>query len=513
MALRFETEELDDDTIHYLRTVRELEGEGMPGIYLDAGAAGIQNQWLFGCGAIGGVALVFATFIMVVVGSLTDPVNTALLQTAGFLLGGWLVVAWVRVLIGRQRSDYVGHFKFVDPLYVWHGTGRGIWVTPIEGLRSAYVDHNHNNEGNYTGSNVTIRLGDEREVVTLKSMARAEQVTAYLEAVAELRDLSPIDRGYRAKGIADLDEEEMLARVEALVRGEVVHDDDRRGRRRADEHREVDAIPEPHKVRTNVLGWWPYPAMFAVALVTFFTCKGVAGLQRDQAFYNEVKDKRPPDLRAYLVDPRNTRYRPEVQKKLDTFHEQAATRIRNSAGGSPELKNGVADIADGLKKTTTPIVLIGFKGTHQAAPGQEGVFAGERLKTRQRAMSKALAEYLVLVIGDDLALYADAAGGAPPHIEIGYEIKPVAAGAESGYVCKWTVTLRGDPAGGGKAHVFQTEKRATGAFNPNPDQLVQRLHDEFLNEIKANLPRSNPFVAVPGMPRIPAPPAPGLPFK
>ena len=53
-----------------------------------------------------------------------------------------------------------------------------------------------------------IRVGDEKIHLPVKSMGRAEQVTAYLEAVAEMVDLDVIDRGYRAKGIADQDEED-----------------------------------------------------------------------------------------------------------------------------------------------------------------------------------------------------------------------------------------------------------------------------------------------------------------
>jgi hypothetical protein len=497
MALRFETEELDDATVQYLRTVRELEGEGMPGIYLDAGAAGLTTDWVFGCGAACGLGVLFLTLI-VTWASLSDPVNTAMLQTAGFLLGGWLILAWFRVLIGKQRSDYVGHFKFIDPLYVWHAAGRGVWVTPLEGLRSASVEHCYNNEGNYTSSLVVIRVGEGQERLALKSMARAEQVAAYLESVAEMRDRSPIDRGYRAKGIADLDEDEMRDRVEALITRGMLPDEGPRGRRRADERREVNAIPEPHKVRTDILGWWPYPTLLAGGLVLFFMFKGLAGVTRDQASYDEVKDRRPPELRSYLVDPRNTRYRAEVQKKLDKYHEEAALRIRRLPGGGPEVKAGLADIVDALKKTTTPVILIGFKGKAQARPGEEGAFRADALKKSQKDASKSLAQLLLPVVGEDLALYADAEEGASPHIEIGYDIQPVVEAGGGNYRARWTVTLRGDPPGG-KAHVFQTDK--TSSRFPGAVALKD-LHTQLVNDLKTQLSTTgNPFLPGPGMPR------------
>src|SRR5262245_28037462 len=118
MEQRYEVEELDDDTIDYLRQARESEGEGMPGLYLDARQARLGTAtlpiWAAVCGPI---ILVFTLFLTW--GSTDDPTSTALLMTAGAFLGLWLLFAAFRCLVARSRDDYIGHFKYIDPLYIW----------------------------------------------------------------------------------------------------------------------------------------------------------------------------------------------------------------------------------------------------------------------------------------------------------------------------------------------------------------------------------------------------------
>src|SRR5437762_1258628 len=102
MTQRFESEELDGASLEYLRTAHRHKGEGMPGIYLDHKAGQLPSAWMPGCGAIVGAVLVVVTLFMTW-GSLADPINTAMLQTAGLFLGVWLMVAWVRSRAARSR--------------------------------------------------------------------------------------------------------------------------------------------------------------------------------------------------------------------------------------------------------------------------------------------------------------------------------------------------------------------------------------------------------------------------
>src|SRR5690242_9932986 len=123
MPLRFEAEELDIQTVDYLRRARELEGEGMPGVYLNASEAGIGGAWVPGVGAGCGFGVLLLTLLLAWASS-SPPTGVALLLTAGLMMGGWLILFGVRALIARQRKDYIGFFKYVDPLFVYEGAGR-----------------------------------------------------------------------------------------------------------------------------------------------------------------------------------------------------------------------------------------------------------------------------------------------------------------------------------------------------------------------------------------------------
>src|SRR5438093_98093 len=121
---RFEAEELDSASLEYLKTVRARCGEGTPGIFLDERSAGLTAGQLPMWGAVVGAGLFLLSLLIVWLVIFHDPLNVAMLATGLFFLGGWLIVAWPRSLLDRRRSDYLGHFKYFDPLYFWFATGR-----------------------------------------------------------------------------------------------------------------------------------------------------------------------------------------------------------------------------------------------------------------------------------------------------------------------------------------------------------------------------------------------------
>src|SRR5215210_3744558 len=94
MATTFNFEELDEATHDYLVAVRDAEGAGSPGVFV------ATKDALPGCGCIAGpivIAVTLAATLTTWAGVIyDDPVGVALLQTAGLLLGGWLLVAGFR---------------------------------------------------------------------------------------------------------------------------------------------------------------------------------------------------------------------------------------------------------------------------------------------------------------------------------------------------------------------------------------------------------------------------------
>src|SRR3954454_1535487 len=94
MSQKFVFEELDGATREYLLSVRAAEGEGSPGVFAPTSSA------MAGCGLIGGPVVIGLTLVLTLTSWVDvvykDPTRVAFLQTAGLVLGGWLLFAGVR---------------------------------------------------------------------------------------------------------------------------------------------------------------------------------------------------------------------------------------------------------------------------------------------------------------------------------------------------------------------------------------------------------------------------------
>src|SRR5260370_30533355 len=103
-----------------------------------------------------------------------------MLRRALVVLGGWLIVAWLRVKVARGRDSYVGHFKYVDPLYLWEGTGTGVVVTPLHRLQEARCRHEYASHGSYASSNVRIVMEEAAIDVKGKSEGLGEALESFV---------------------------------------------------------------------------------------------------------------------------------------------------------------------------------------------------------------------------------------------------------------------------------------------------------------------------------------------
>src|SRR5262245_44602744 len=130
MTEKFRLEELDHDTRDYLRLAREQDGRGLPGFYL-------------GQTDVGPVAGIIAGFVVIVITVLITfpptgpPAKEAMLQTAGFLLGGWLILAAFRVWAAGKSGRYAGHFVYADPNFLYDANRSTLNVTELADLRGA----------------------------------------------------------------------------------------------------------------------------------------------------------------------------------------------------------------------------------------------------------------------------------------------------------------------------------------------------------------------------------------
>src|SRR5262245_13698590 len=180
MSTTFHFEELNHETRDYLQAARERQGKGMPGIY----CAKSNNLPLIG--VLAGFGIIILT-VLVTMPPTLPPTKEACLQTAGFLLGGWMIVAAMRVWMSGKTGKYGGHFVYADPDNLYVGKGGVIEITDLVELRDAKAVQNFN-EGKYTGTDITVRVGKQRTTVQVKDEERGRRLTVFLNAVCYMRD-------------------------------------------------------------------------------------------------------------------------------------------------------------------------------------------------------------------------------------------------------------------------------------------------------------------------------------
>jgi hypothetical protein len=450
---RYEAEELDRDTLEYLRLARERHGRGLPGIFLDARQARLYAAYLPWWGLGCGPALILLTLLLTW-GSLSDPVGVALFQTGGILLGGWMLVAALRCLAARASSNYLGDFKYIDPLYIWHGTGTGVWVEPIDMLLGADAQHSYDEHGNYKHSTVRVRLADQKLDLDVYGQGRAEQIEDYLEGLSEIHDGSPAERGYTALE-------------------QVSEDDDDYDEDEDDREELVEEIPRPERARTS-LGWLPLVLLPVVGVALFLACKWLATRLRDDAFFEAVKAKQAQDLRAYLADRRNTRHRDEVAQRLRGLQEGTAVRVAGQ--GEPDLGAGLAELVRAVAGDARPVITLGFTKQEKKPDTPQAYLSPAVLETLNRQIIKDVTDKLASHLGQSTADYAETTDG---HAMITFSPKVVVPAKDDAppreVRIDWTVTFQPEPEGK-KRTLELTTKRPMAGDDPVP--AVRGLYPE-----------------------------------
>jgi hypothetical protein len=373
MSTTFNFEELDGATHDYLVAVRDSEGLGSPGVFV------ATTDALPGCGCIAGPIVIIVTLLFTLTTWIDviydDPVRVAWLQTAGLLVGGWLLIAGFRGGKGNNRN--AGSWVYVDPLHLYEAYRESITITPLEDVVEANFTHNYNN-GNYQNTVVRISMGRNQVTsVTLNHEARAEQMVVYLNYIAWARgpeggdraELPPATLGGLAKYVAKNDQEPLDA--ESNINLSLIELD-------------ITEVPEePTREGRAMPSFLPYLLMLMITPVVFvFLAFIVNPPLRDEAIYEAVtRQTTPPTieprfLRAYLIDPRNTLHREDVTRRLSEFYQQPIDHVR-AKGTDKELSEGLAKILESVRTADQPVVSLRVKeegtpaGTEGSRPGRE----------------------------------------------------------------------------------------------------------------------------------------------
>lgn len=366
MTQTFVFEELDETTRNYLISVRDSDGVGAPGIFARFRSAMAGWGCLFG-------PLIIALTLALTLTNMTDlvfkdPVRVAFLQTAGIVLGGWLLFAGLRSRRMKGGKRLAGNWVYLDALHVYEGYREQVKITRIDEATEASFTHNYSN-GAYQNSVVNIVLGPHASrTVAIKDEKRAEQMVIFVNYLAWARSpdggnraaLPPASLGGLAKYVAKNDaepkdaEDNINLNLVELAITEVPEGPAREGR----------AMP-------SLL---PYLAILIAGAGIFYAMAYIVNPPiRDEAIYKAVIKEpcEPLYLRAYLHDDRNTRHREDVQKRLAREYDDAIQQLRAIPLKKPDpLREGMIQILDSLKSPEHPAVSLKVSETG-AAPGAE----------------------------------------------------------------------------------------------------------------------------------------------
>ena len=467
-------EELDRKTRDYLLMARDRKGRGMPGLYLPT------PNYLPIAGFICGIVVLVVMWIIAWNQLEQEPLGVAMLQTIGLLLGGWMIVAAIRVWIAAAGKNYAGHFIFADAETLWECSGGAVTATDLYGLVEAEGVNNYNKEGKYQNTAVTIYMKKGKRLLTLMNEKNAEQLTIFLNTLAWLR------AGGDTRKNADAEDPSKLpaAVLGGIARENAVDDYLPKKWTASALDLDVEDVPIPKRKSRAASGLMQCAVILALGVVSVLLFKSLNVGWRDDAIWEKVGeiryyDARAPWIRAYLADARNTKHRDEARKMLRDIYAKNVERIRNSAGMvanppqfpkiiQPQQLNvgGVErDFVDGLEIVLMELAELPLPDVSISVKDKSG---GPEASAREQAFLKKYAQAIFEGVGGDqqhnqLIRVAQAAEGGRGMIHVEWEFVSVNNTRQANF----TFTFRKAPDG----DVVKTVRRQVTVNDDRPTTL------------------------------------------
>ncbi len=435
--------QLDPDTKAYLRAVRQAHGKSMPGVY-DAGKDSRAGIAFF----IG--LVVVPLFLWLGYSTNKAPWAMALIQTAGVMLGGWLIVYAVRRwTAGTDR--YAGKFVYFDPEHVFVGKGEDLDYARLDEETAAEPD-----------GEAAVKLRTEAGVfsVPVPSRSTALYVADYYDALGHLR------RGAAEGWWANVSGAELGAIARFMVVNERVPID------MSEVTLEVDHLPdEVRPARGKPSGLLRYLVILLVGGAVFagftFTNKPL----HDEAAFAGANQTSPADLRHYISDENTEAHHAEAKQKLKDLY--AAKRKELVARPTPEadVRDAFLTLFDSLDGPEPPAVSIQVT---DASGNPTGTSWANTLRTR-------LADGIGTEAGKEYILFVEPPNepGRWPLLQLTYTTLP------SGQLT-WTLDLRVKPT---DEKPYATVTRLVGEVNTLPNEAV---YADVMKRMLGNAPAAPP---------------------
>ena len=311
MSQKIVFEELDEATHDYLIAVRETRGRRA------RACSPRRRSSLAGCGCIAGPIIILVTLLFTLTTWIDviydDPVRVALLQTAGLLLGGWLLLAALRSSMAKGSRKVAGNWVYVDPLAPVRGVSRTGHGHP--GRRRGRGElHAQLQQRQLPEQRHRILLGGNSVAqVTLnnESAGRADGGVPELPRLGAGRGRRPRRRCLRRASAGWPSTSPRTTPSPRTPKGTSISTWSNSTSPRCPRSRPARAGRCRRSSRTS-------SSSSAALAIFWFMAYVVNPPLRDDAIFNAVTKQQPTIeprfLRAYLMDERNTRHRKEAQR-------------------------------------------------------------------------------------------------------------------------------------------------------------------------------------------------------
>jgi hypothetical protein len=380
MTETYRAEELDSATRDYLMQARKREGNGLPGI------CSVKSDYLPIVSLFAGFIVILLT-MAVTLPPTENPIREAMLQTAGFLLGGWMIVAAFRLWLGVAGGSQLGKFTYADPDFLYEVKGSTLQITDLGEIEESKIDHNYNDE-TYRNSVVKLKFPKEVVFVPFSNEVDGNQFNVFFNAVAYMRHGG--DDG-NDQALQNLSSEEMGDVASQVVETgsfprnlQGAHSDFR--------------IPHPQRTGRPSTGILPILITIGIGVVMFMGFRLFNEPFRDETIFARIKSlppkEQPPHLRHYLAHDKFTRHRDEAQKLLEDAYDRSVTQ--NVLGKHEEAKKGFSQTLLSLKKQPQPVISV--KVTEEGGDPTAK-------KTREDQIAKDLADRWGATVGDELVFF------------------------------------------------------------------------------------------------------------
>ena len=399
MLESFDYAQLNPEAKKYLADVRRVNGRGAPGIF--QAVSDKRPFWALGVGIC-----VLPLFLWIGYTSTKAPWATALLQTAGILLGGWLIWFGVRRWF-VNAENFGGYFYYFDADHAFIGSGERLSLARIPPDAEVVPK-----------GPLALRISTEMDEfrVPVPNRPFADQVADYYHALAWVRE--------REDGpFSDLDIDEAGAVAKYMAEENQAPPNVTEADLRIDST--TDLIRPKGNPKSGVMNLLIWFGIAAAAYAVFMSTNGI--FQDNMAFAN-ARDNLGKDsqdkvtggqgLRDYLLNERNTRNREEAKQLLAKLYDAPIAAVKGNPDSDPQLRDGMIALLESLRSPETPAVSIAVT---DATPVPAVTDMSTSPKNYEKGLRSRFADGLATAIGKDLIVFGEAPVDKPALLKIVYE--------------------------------------------------------------------------------------------